>query len=51
MTFTVNGKDITASNAAVNMNKLLQISSGAVYSDEGYSLEFDVSNRYKVLKK
>ena len=51
MTFTVNGKDITASNAAVNMNKLLQISSGAVYSDEGYSLEFDVSNRYKVLKE
>ncbi len=29
------GEQITAANAAVNMNKLLQISSGAVYADNG----------------
>lgn len=31
------GEQITAANAAVNMNKLLQISSGAVYTDDGDS--------------
>jgi len=34
------GERITAVNAAVSMNKLLQISSGAVYTDEGEALEF-----------
>jgi len=43
------GESVTAANAAVNMNKLLQISCGAVYSDSGETLEFDISNRYKVL--
>ena len=33
------------------MNKLLQISSGAVYTDEGDALEFDISHRYKVLRE
>ena len=47
----VAGEDITAVNAAIAMNKLLQISSGAVYSDEGETVEFDISNRYKVLKE
>jgi SNF2 family DNA or RNA helicase len=33
------------------MNKLLQISCGAVYTDEGDTLEFDISHRYKVLRE
>ena len=45
------GEQITAVNAAVNMNKLLQISCGAVYTDEGESLEFDIQHRYKVLRE
>jgi SNF2 family DNA or RNA helicase len=43
------GEEVTAVNAAVNMNKLLQISAGAVYTDHGDALEFDIKNRYKVL--
>jgi SNF2 family DNA or RNA helicase len=45
------GEEITAANAAVNMNKLLQISSGAVYTDGGDTLEFDIKNRYQVLRE
>ncbi len=45
------GEQISAANAAVNMNKLLQISAGAVYTDGGDSLEFDISPRYKVLRE
>lgn len=45
------GEQITAVNAAVGMNKLLQISCGAVYSDSGETLEFDIKNRYKVLRE
>jgi len=45
------GEAITSVNAAVNMNKLLQISCGAVYSDAGETLEFDISKRYTVLKE
>jgi superfamily II DNA or RNA helicase len=45
------GEQITAVNAAVNMNKLLQISCGAVYTDTGETVEFDVKNRYKVLRE
>jgi len=33
------------------MNKLLQISAGAVYTDDGDTLEFDISERYKVLRE
>jgi SNF2 family DNA or RNA helicase len=33
------------------MNKLLQLSSGAVYSDTGEIIEFDASNRISVLKE
>lgn len=39
------GEEITAVNAASMINKLLQISQGAVYSDERAVVEFDVSNR------
>ena len=45
------GEQVTAVNAAVNLNKLLQISSGCVYSDDGEVLEFDCSDRVKVLKE
>ena len=51
MMTTAGGEQITAANAAVNMNKLLQISCGAVYSDTGETVEFDVKNRYKVLRE
>lgn len=40
---------VTSVNAATNMNKLLQVSSGAVYSDDGNTVEFDITNRYNVL--
>lgn len=45
------GAEVTTVNAAINMNKLLQISAGAVYTDDGDTLEFDISPRYKVLKE
>jgi SNF2 family DNA or RNA helicase len=45
------GEDITAVNAAINLSKLLQISCGAVYSDSKETVEFDIKNRYAVLKE
>ena len=45
MTMQAGGESITAVNAATNINKLLQISGGAVYTDTGEVVEFDVSNR------
>jgi SNF2 family DNA or RNA helicase len=51
MMATAAGEQITAANAAVNMNKLLQISCGAVYTDSGETVEFDIKNRYKVLQE
>jgi len=45
------GEEITAVNAAVNLSKLLQISCGAVYSDTKEVVEFDIKNRYAVLKE
>ena len=45
------GEEITSVNAAANMSKLLQISQGAVYSDTGEVLQFDVGERYKVLRE
>jgi hypothetical protein len=39
------GEEVSAVNAATKLNKLLQISGGAVYSDDGAVIEFDVSNR------
>jgi SNF2 family DNA or RNA helicase len=44
-------KRVTAVNAAVNMGKLLQLSCGAVYTDDGDTLEFDIRPRYKVLRE
>ena len=45
------GEDVTAATAAVNMNKLLQISGGAVYSDSKDTIEFDIKHRYNVLRE
>lgn len=49
MTISAAGENITAVNAATNINKLLQISGGAVYSDNKEVVEFDVSNRLQVV--
>ena len=49
MLMVADGEEISTVNAAVNLNKLLQISGGAVYSDTGSVIEFDVSNRLKVI--
>jgi SNF2 family DNA or RNA helicase len=43
------GEEISAVNAAAKVNKLLQISGGAVYTDTGEVIEFDVSNRLSVV--
>lgn len=45
------GTVISAVNAASSMSKLLQISGGAVYTDEHDVVEFDVSPRLNVLKE
>lgn len=43
------GSEITAVNAAAMLNKLLQVSQGAVYTDDKSVVEFDVSNRVSEL--
>ena len=43
------GEEVSAVNAATKINKLLQISGGAVYSESGAVVEFDVSNRLNVV--
>ena len=43
------GEEVSAANAATNINKLLQISGGAVYTDSREIIEFDVSNRLQVV--
>lgn len=43
------GEEITAVNAAASMNKLLQLSCGAVYSDTGDVVAFDAKNRMTAL--
>jgi SNF2 family DNA or RNA helicase len=45
------GEEVSTVNAAVNLNKLLQISGGAIYTDNGSVVEFDVSNRLKVISE
>jgi SNF2 family DNA or RNA helicase len=45
------GEDITTINAAANLNKLLQLSCGAVYADSGEVVAFDSSNRISALKE
>jgi SNF2 family DNA or RNA helicase len=43
------GEEITAVNAASMLNKLLQVSQGAVYTDNRDVVEFDVRNRISEL--
>ena len=43
------GEEISSLNAAAKLNKLLQIAGGAVYTDSKEVIEFDVSNRLKVV--
>ncbi len=51
MTMQADGEQVTSVNAATNLNKLLQISGGAVYSDDKEVIQFDVSSRLKVIKE
>jgi SNF2 family DNA or RNA helicase len=43
------GDEVSAVNAAAQLNKLLQISCGAVYTDTDNVVEFDASNRLNIL--
>jgi SNF2 family DNA or RNA helicase len=43
------GEKISAVHAAAKLNKLLQLSGGAVYTDKGEVVEFDVSPRLNAL--
>lgn len=45
MLFEADGEEVSAVNAATKINKLLQISGGAVYTETGEVIEFDVKNR------
>lgn len=49
MSFEAAGEEVIAQNAATQINKLLQISGGAVYTDTREIVEFDVSNRLNVV--
>jgi SNF2 family DNA or RNA helicase len=49
MMVTAAGEEITTVNAAANLNKLLQLSCGAVYSDTGEVVAFDAKNRMTAL--
>jgi SNF2 family DNA or RNA helicase len=49
MLVTLDAVQITAAHAAAGMNKLLQISCGAVYADNGEIVDFDASNRVEEL--
>jgi SNF2 family DNA or RNA helicase len=51
MMMQAGGEEVTSVNAAVQLNKLLQISGGAVYSDTKEVIEFDVSNRLNVVQE
>ena len=51
MMMQADGEQVTSVNAATNLNKLLQISGGAVYSDDKEVIQFDVSNRLNIVKE
>ena len=44
-------EEITAVNAAVKLNKLLQIACGSIYTDSGEVVDFDASNRLQAVKE
>lgn len=43
------GSQVTAVHAAAALNKLLQLSCGAVYSDDGEVIQFNAKNRLRVM--
>jgi len=45
------GEEVSAVNAAAKLSKLLQLSGGAVYSDTGEVLEFDIKPRLNLLNE
>lgn len=45
------GEEISAVNAATQINKLLQISCGSIYTDTGEVVDFDASNRLNVVQE
>lgn len=49
MAATAAGEEITTVNAAANLNKLLQLSAGAVYADTGEVVAFDAKGRMEAL--
>jgi hypothetical protein len=51
MMIEAGGEDISAINAAAKINKLLQISGGSVYTDTREIIDFDVSNRLRVVQE
>lgn len=51
MLLEASGEEVSAVNAAAKMNKLLQISGGAVYTDTGAVVHFDVSNRLNAIEE
>ena len=44
-------EEITAVNAAVKLNKLLQIACGSIYTDNGGVVDFDASTRLQAVKE
>ncbi len=49
MLMSAGGEEVTAVNAAVNINKILQISCGSVYSDTGEVIRFECKERLSVM--
>ncbi|MEN6401283.1 MAG: DEAD/DEAH box helicase, partial [Armatimonadia bacterium] len=49
MVANASGVQITAANAAGQINKLLQLSAGSAYTDDGRVIDFDISNRVSEL--
>jgi SNF2 family DNA or RNA helicase len=49
MIFQASGEQVTAVNAAAGLSKLLQISGGAVYTDDKEVIEFDIKPRLNAL--
>ena len=45
------GEEITSVNAAINLNKLIQIAAGSVYSTNKEVIDFDCSNRLEALEE
>ena len=51
MFIEADGEEITAVNAAVKINKLLQITCGSIYTDTGEVVDFDVSVRLNAMQE